>query len=143
MINLQERFAKALHGASRAWRQAMDRRLRHLGLSQAGWMPLAIAAKSDPAPSQSELADKLGVEGATMVAMVDRLVKAGLVQRETSSTDRRVKRVILTSAGAESYAKLKVQATQLLQEMLHDIDANELLRATELLERLQKSIDGA
>jgi len=35
MINLQERFAKALHGASRAWRQAMDRRLRHLGLSQA------------------------------------------------------------------------------------------------------------
>ena len=143
MINLQERFAKALHGASRAWRQAMDRRLRHLGLSQAGWMTLAIAAKSDPAPSQSELADKLGVEGATMDAMVDRLVKAGLVQRETSSTDRRVKRVILTSAGAESYAKLKVQATQLLQEMLHDIDANELLRATELLERLQKSIDGA
>jgi MarR family transcriptional regulator for hemolysin len=143
MIDLQERFAKALHGAARAWRQAMDQRLRHLGLSQAGWMTLAIAANSDPAPSQSELANKLGVEGATMVAMIDRLVKSGLVQREASSTDRRVKRVILTSAGAESYAKIKVQATQLRQEMLHDIDANELLGATKFLERLLKSIDGA
>jgi MarR family transcriptional regulator, transcriptional regulator for hemolysin len=143
MSELQERFGKALHGASRAWRQAMDRRLRHLGLSQAGWMTIAIAAKSAPAPSQSELAEKLGVEGATMVAMVDRLVKAGLVQRETSTADRRVKRVVLTAAGADLYGKLKAEATQLLQEMLHDIDAKKLLNATEFLERLLKSIDGA
>jgi MarR family transcriptional regulator, transcriptional regulator for hemolysin len=143
MSELQERFGKALHRASRAWRHAMDRRLRHLGLSQAGWMTIAIAAKSDPAPSQSELAAKLGVEGATMVAMVDRLVKAGLVQRETSTADRRVKRVILTAAGADLYDKLKAEATQLLQEMLHDIDAKKLLNATEFLERLLKSIEGA
>jgi MarR family transcriptional regulator for hemolysin len=143
MSELQERFGKALHGASRAWRQAMDRRLRHLGLSQAGWMTIAIAAKSHPAPSQSELAEKLGVEGATMVAMVDRLVKAGLAQRETSTADRRVKRVILTAAGADLYDKLKAEATQLLQEMLHDIDAKKLLNATEFLERLLKSIDRA
>ena len=143
MSDLQERFAKALHGASRAWRQAMDDRLRHLGLSQAGWMTIAIAAKSDPALSQSELAEKLGVEGATMVAMVDRLVRAGLVQREASTTDRRVKRVILTPAGAELYGSLKVEATQLLQEMLNDSDAQKLLGATEFLEQLQRRIDGS
>ena len=106
-------------------------------------MTIAIAAKSDPALSQSELAEKLGVEGATMVAMVDRLVRAGLVQREASTTDRRVKRVILTPAGAELYGSLKVEATQLLQEMLNDSDAQKLLGATEFLEQLQRRIDGS
>ncbi len=106
-------------------------------------MTIAIAAKSDAALSQSELAEKLGIEGATMVAMVDRLVKAGLVQREISTTDRRVKRVLLTEAGAKLYGSLKVEANQLLQEMLKDSDAEKLRGATEFLEQLQRRIDGA
>ena len=98
MTDLEERFSGALHNTSRAWRQALDRRLKYLGVSQASWMTIAVAAKAPRPLSQSELADRLGVEGATMVAMVDRLVKAGLVMREPSITDRRVKRVALTPA---------------------------------------------
>ena len=143
MSDLQERFGKALHGASRSWRQAMDRRLRHLGLSQAGWMTIAVTANAGAPPSQSELAEMLGVEGATMVAMVDRLVKAGAVSRAASATDRRIKRVVLTPAGAELYEKLKREAAALRQELLADIDAADLLRAAELLERLHRRIDGA
>jgi MarR family transcriptional regulator for hemolysin len=143
MSDLQERFGKALHGASRSWRQAMDRRLRHLGLSQAGWMTIAMTATAGAPPSQSELADMLGVEGATMVAMVDRLVKAGVILRAASATDRRVKRVILTPAGTELYQKLKHEAAALRQELLVDIDPTELLGATELLERLHRGIDRA
>jgi len=94
MSDLDERFSAALHSTSRSWRQAVDRKLKYLGVSQASWMTIAIAAKARSPLSQSELADKLGVEGATMVAMIDRLVKAGLVMREASTTDRRVKRVI-------------------------------------------------
>jgi MarR family transcriptional regulator for hemolysin len=105
-------------------------------------MTIAIAAKSDPAPSQSELAQKLGVEGATIVAMVDRLVRAGLVRRQASTTDRRVKRVMLTTAGTEIYRTLRAEADQVLQQMLNDSDAKKLLGATEFLERLQRRIDG-
>ena len=143
MSDLQERFGKALHGASRAWRHAMDRRLRHLGLSQAGWMTIAVTANAGTPPSQSQLAEMVGVEGATMVAMVDRLVKAGVVQREASATDRRVKRVILTPSGTELYEKLKREAAALRQELLADIDPTELLGATELLERLHRRVDGS
>src|SRR5258706_10338009 len=99
MNDLEERFSGALHNASRAWRQALDRRLKYLGVSQASWMTIAVAAKALQPLSQSELAEKLGVEGATMVAMVDRLVKAGLVKREPSTADRRIKRGVVTEAG--------------------------------------------
>ena len=141
MSDLDERFSAALHSTSRSWRQAVDRKLKYLGVSQASWMTIAIAAKARSPLSQSELADKLGVEGATMVAMIDRLVKAGLVMREASTTDRRVKRVILTPAGVKIYDKVKAEAVALRKELLADTDQKKLLIATELLEGLQGIID--
>lgn len=142
-MSVDERFSDALHSTSRSWRQAVDRRLKYLGVSQASWMTIAIAAKADTPLSQSELADRLGVEGATMVAMVDRLVKAGLVVREASSTDRRVKRVVLTPAGVAIYDKVKTEADALRSQLLAKVDAKQLLIATELLEGLREIIDSA
>ena len=141
MNDLEERFSEALHSTSRSWRQAVDRRLKYLGVSQASWMTIAIAAKARSPLSQSELADKLGVEGATMVAMIDRLVKAGLVLREASTTDRRVKRVVLTPAGLKVYEKVKAERTALRKELLANMDAKKLLIATELLEGLRGIIE--
>ena len=141
MTDLEERFSGVLHNASRAWRQALDRRLKYLGVSQASWMTIAVAAKARGPLSQSELADRLGVEGATMVAMVDRLVKAGFVIREPSTTDRRIKRVVLTPAGNLLYDKVRAEAAAFRKELLANMDPKALLIATELLEGLQGIID--
>jgi MarR family transcriptional regulator, transcriptional regulator for hemolysin len=143
MPDLEERFADALHSTARAWRQTVDRRLKCLGLSQASWMTIAVAAKARTPLSQSELADRLGVEGATMVAMVDRLVKAGLVVRQASKTDRRVKRVVLTDAGNRLYDTVKAVAAAVRKELLVRVDAQQLIMATELLEMLQELIERA
>jgi MarR family transcriptional regulator, transcriptional regulator for hemolysin len=143
MTDIEERFSGALHNTSRAWRQALDRRLKHLGVSQASWMTIAVAAKARLPLSQSELADRLAVEGATMVAMVDRLVKAGLVVREPSTTDRRVKRVVLTAAGNLLYDKVREQAAAFRKELLAKMDPKKLLVAIELLEGLQGVIETA
>src|SRR5665213_2702295 len=141
MSEIKERFSSALHNTSRSWRQALNRRLKYLGVSQASWMTIAVAAKARLPLSQSELAESLGVEGATMVAMVDRLVKAGFVIREPSTTDRRVKRILLTEAGNQLYDKVKTQAAMLRGELLANVDPKRLLVATELLEALQGIIE--
>lgn len=141
MTGLEERFATALHSTARAWRQALNRRLKHLGISQAGWMTIAAVAKSRTPPSQSELADRLGVEGATMVAMIDRLVDARLAAREPSATDRRVKRVVLTEAGDRIYASLRAEAEAFRREILAEVDPEQLRIATELLERLERLVE--
>ena len=141
--DLEERFGAALYNSSRAWRQAVDRRLKFLGVSQAGWMTIVVAARARSPLSQSELADRLAVEGPTMVAMIDRLVKAGLVVREPSTTDRRVKRVVLTEAGNRLHEKVKTAAAAVRKELLADIEPKRLLVATELLEGLQRVFDAA
>jgi MarR family transcriptional regulator, transcriptional regulator for hemolysin len=141
MSELEERFSAALHGTARSWRQAVDRRLKYLGLSQASWMTIAVAAKSPQPLSQSELADRLAVEGATMVSMVDRLVKAGLVVREPSTTDRRVKHVVLTEAGSALFETVRAEAAAVRTELLSTIDRDLLRTATDMLEALHGKID--
>jgi MarR family transcriptional regulator for hemolysin len=61
--------------------------------------------------------------------------------REPSTTDRRVNRVLLTDAGNHLYAKVKAEADAFREELLAGIDARQLLAATELLEKLHRSID--
>ena len=126
-------------GSARAWRQAVDRRLKYLGVSQASWMTIAVAAKAHEPLSQSELADRLAVEGATMVAMVDRLVKAGLVKREPSTADRRIKRVVVTEAGYRLFDAVKTEAAAVRKELLSKLDPKKLEVVTEVLEALIKA----
>jgi MarR family transcriptional regulator for hemolysin len=138
---LEERFADVLHGTARTWRQAIDRRLKHLGMSQASWMTMAVASKALTPLSQSELADRLGVEGATMVAMVDRLAKAGFIVRQSCPRDRRINRVVLTEAGYRLVQTVQHETAAVRRELLATIDPAKLAIATELLEILQEAIE--
>lgn len=143
MASTEERFSMALHHTTRLWRQALDRRLKGLGVGQAGWMAIAKIAKSAQALSQIELANQLSVEGPTVVSLVDRLVKGGLVERVPSETDRRVKHVLLTEAGRALYAEVRIAADAYRVEIFAGIDPARLLAATELLEELQARVEAS
>lgn len=138
--DLQERFSTALHNSSRAWRQGLDARLKDLGVSQAAWMTIAMVARAATPPSQKQLADLLGVEGPTIVAMIDRLVTANMVERIASPTDRRVKLIGLTAKGRALYAQVKERADLFRAELLAPFDPAVVLAATGLLEQLQAQL---
>jgi MarR family transcriptional regulator for hemolysin len=139
--NIEERFSYALHTTARTWRQALDTRMKDLGVSQAGWMTIALIAKSAHPMSQIELANAQGIEGPSMVAMLDRLMKGGFIVREPSPTDRRVKLVMLTEAGTALYTRLITKAAVFRKDLLTDIDPEKLRVATELLEQLQQLLE--
>ena len=143
MTTLDERFSQALHSSARGWRHAVDRHLKASGLTQAGWMAVHAAAVAEQPLSQTELAQVLGVEGATMVAMVDRLVTAGMVRRAPSAIDRRVKLVIVTEQGQALYARVKVEADAVRKVLLKDIDRAQMKVATEVLEQLQAILEAS
>jgi len=136
-----ERFSAAVHNTARGWRLLIDKQLKHLGIGQAGWMTIAMIAKAPEPMSQRALADLVGVEGPSMVSMLDRLEREGLVTRAPSPTDRRVKLVHLTEAGTALYKQVKEQANAVRGALLGDIDPVQLEAATELLELLRKRIE--
>jgi MarR family transcriptional regulator for hemolysin len=136
-----ERFSAAVHNTARGWRLLIDKQLKHLGIGQAGWMTIAMIAKSGEPMSQRALADLVGVEGPSMVSMLDRLEREGLVTRAPSPTDRRVKLVHLTDAGTTLYQQVREQADAVRAALLGDIAPDKLAAATELLELLRARIE--
>jgi len=141
MSTIEERFSAALHGSARAWRLAIDRRLRHLGISQSSWMAIALTAKEEEPPSQTRLANRVGVEDPTMVATIDRLVKAGYMIRTPSATARRVKLLSLTESGMQVYRSVKQEADAVRGELLAKADPAVLAIVTGFLEQMQSDIE--
>jgi len=141
MSTIEERFSAVLHGSARAWRLAIDRRLRHLGISQSSWMAIALTAKEKEPPSQTRLASRVGVEDPTMVATIDRLVKAGYMVRTPSATDRRVKLLSLTESGMQVYRSVKQEADAVRGELLAKADPAVLAIVTGFLEQMQSDIE--
>lgn len=138
---MDERFTAAVHNCARIWRLAIDKRLKHLGIGQSGWMTIAVIAKTAAPLSQRALADLVGVEGPSMVSMLDRLERDGLVERVASPTDRRVKLVQLTEDGGKVFAEVKKEAAAFRALLLDGVDPDELAGATRLLEALRKRIE--
>jgi MarR family transcriptional regulator for hemolysin len=143
MTDADERFVQGLHGAARAWRAALDRQLKAQGLTAAGWSALEAVADSIEPPSQRELARRLGVDGATLFATIDRLAGRNLVQRTAAEHDRRVKLIVLTGEGGELAARVRREAGALRRLMLERIDARRVAAAAEVLEELRQGLEDA
>lgn len=138
-----ERFMQELHGAARAWRGALERRLKANGLTAAGWSALEQAVGSAAPPSQRELARRLGVDGATLVATIDRLAARGLVLRSAAAHDRRVKLIVATDAGRAIATRVQDETGALRRRMLERIDARRIADATAVLEDVRQKLEDA
>jgi MarR family transcriptional regulator, transcriptional regulator for hemolysin len=136
-FDLEERFENALRKTATAWRQAVDHRLRRLGVSRVYWMTIAAAMQARSPLSQSTLADTLAISPTSMVQTIDCMVKDGLVKRESSASDRRLKRIVVTDAGAHLYSLLKDEVADIRRQMLAMVELEELGHLTELLENLR------
>ena len=139
--NIAEQFAIALHMAAHSWKTALDRRLKPVGLGRAAWMLLAAVSRSPKAPTQIELADVIGVEAASMVAQIDRLERAGLLQRVLDDSDRRVKRIKATAKGRSMYAKIAQEGAASREELLAGVPAADIAAAVRLLDKVRENAE--
>ena len=80
-----------------------------------------IVIAANPGLSQSDLADRLGIERARLVRVLDRLQRRGLTRRLPSRTDRRSHALRLTRAGQRTLKHAKALAAlhemQLVQKL--------------------------
>lgn len=79
---------------------AADAGLNPLGIDSKDFGVLRLLGGSEPR-SQQEIAESIGVDRTTMVALIDALEGQGVVQRRTDPRDRRRNVVELTSAGVD------------------------------------------
>lgn len=141
MDNRQLTFSHLLYLTAHHWRLAVDRRLKGLGMSQASWVAVAAIARRERPLSQNELAKELGVEGATLVPLLNRLVEQGWVQRVLTPDDRRKRLLVATEQGKALYQKVDVVATELREEILAAITPEEQRLTRDVLEKLLREVE--
>ncbi|SIO17694.1 MarR family winged helix-turn-helix transcriptional regulator [Halodesulfovibrio marinisediminis] len=134
---------------SREWRQLIDQRLMHLGVSNARWIVLYTLDKLGEPVSQKVLAEHIGIEGPTLVRMLDRLENDGLIRRKQSKKDRRIKLVELCEKNDDLLDSMMETAIGIKQELIQDIPEEDLATChrvlltirEQLLTKLDKKID--
>lgn len=94
-----------------------------------------------PTWKMSELADALHVEPSTATRAVERLVKAGMAERQASADDGRVVRVAITAAGRCVYDTVVERRTELLTFILKSYRRSELPIFADMLERMVAAVD--
>jgi MarR family transcriptional regulator for hemolysin len=92
-------FGFQISRIARRLRQAVDVELRAYGLTEATWRPLVYVARLGAGVRQKELAVALGIEGPSLVRLLDGLERRGLIERREDDTDRRARGIHLTAAG--------------------------------------------
>jgi MarR family transcriptional regulator for hemolysin len=127
---LDERvFTGSLLRLARIYRREVNRALAEHDLSDARALPVLHIARSGGGMRQGHLAEELGVEGPSLVRILDQLCAAGLVERRDDPRDGRAKTLHLTAEG-EALAEVVEAAVQELRQRLLASVSDEDLAAT-------------
>ena len=128
--------------SGRQWRRLANAATEAHGISEAKALPLVLIARMGGEPRQTTLADAIGIEGPSLVRLLDQLEKAGLVARREDPTDRRAKVLTLTSAGQAVVARIEADLERLRDAAFATVNAADLAAALRVFQALQDHVRG-
>lgn len=123
---LRLKFTGSLRPMGVLWQQIAQDTLWQYGITTSCGSAMLFIGRLGEGISQSELADALTIEPASMVRIIDQLSEAGLVRREKSPLDRRVKTLWFTETGRDTIAQIEAQLVQLRARVFADISQADL-----------------
>jgi MarR family transcriptional regulator for hemolysin len=103
--------------AGRLWRKMARHAAARHGVSEAGASPLVWIGRLGENVRQNALAEAVGIEGASLVRLLDDLAASGLVRRQPDPTDRRANNLYLTPAGQKAVAEIEEELGELRREV--------------------------
>ncbi|GLY36936.1 transcriptional regulator [Amycolatopsis sp. NBRC 101858] len=119
--------------------RAFDHALAAAGGSQPVWQIL-ISLKTRPVANQRELADAVGIQGATLTHHLNSMETTGLVTRRRDPANRRVHLVTLTPDGEQLFLRLASAAIAHDERMRKGLTDAEITQLADLLHRLTANV---
>ena len=122
----------------------IDQELRRkFSITFGQWKVLIIIVNSDEGLTQKDIADKLLLEGPTLIPILDKLEKDGLVVRKTDIKDRRINRIYLTER-ADGFLNDAIECVaQIKKVCLHNVSDSEISITKNTLEKMWYNLQGS
>src|SRR6476619_3737484 len=114
----QEPIGLYIQRVAKELSRSFDAALNDVGGNAPTWLIL-VSLKSGRPETQRQLADAVGIRGATLTHHLEGLERNGLVARERDPHNRRVQQVTLTDAGEEAFQRM-LKAVVVFDEALRE-----------------------
>lgn len=124
---------------SQALQNALNVELREQGITFRQWQVLACIALLGE-PTQTQIADRLGIETATLVGVLDRMERDGWIGRYPCPADRRKKIIRATEQVRPVWEKMARCGRRVRQRASRGISASDLAIVWRVLERVQENL---
>lgn len=133
---------RLIAGVARLWRREVDQVLAAHGVSQATAIPLVVLSRRGKCIRQGVLAEEMGIEGPSLVRLIDLLQAEGLVERREDPTDRRAKMLHLTALGETRAEEINRVLHRVRARLLKGISGEELAMTFAVLQRIEQRAGG-
>ena len=121
--------------------QAFDQELRkEIGITFGQWKIIITLVNNDDGLTQKEIADKLGLEGPTLIPIIDKLEKDGFVTRMVDKNDRRNNRIFLTEKTISTLDLMINCGLRIKNMSMMDITEENVSITKDTLEKMWKNI---
>ena len=128
-----------LHDVSRLMRAWFDERAQALGLTRAQWRVLVHLGPRQGI-NQTSLAEILELDNVTLSRHIDRLERAGWLERRPDPEDRRAWRLYLSEASRPTLKKMETLAAETQAAALVDLSSDQRALFVETLVKIKKNI---
>lgn len=129
-----------VNGTAKAFQRSFDIELRKsVGVTLSQWRVVG-ALMQQPGLTQKELADKVGIESATLVPIIDKMEKENLLKRKPDSNDRRVNRIYLTSKTDSLWESMTECALKIRKSSTRNISDADIQTTLETLRKISKNL---
>ena len=121
--------------------KALDSELRgKVGVSFSQWKVLVILSVQDGI-TQKEIANKLELEAATIIPIIDKMEKEGLIIRQADKSDRRNNRIYRTDKSNAIWEQMIECATKIRENSVKDVSENHLTIMLNCLEKICNNLN--
>lgn len=125
---------------SQAYRTLADAFMDRIGMHRAQAILLCTVCAAEGL-TQSEIATRLAVQGATVTSMLQRMEEAGLITRQRDPDDNRLVRVYPTANGYTKEKEINARFQEFEGVLFRNIPAEQRALLRELLMRLLQNMN--
>ncbi|TAL56877.1 MarR family winged helix-turn-helix transcriptional regulator [Pandoraea sp.] len=126
LTSLHLALTSTLMTAGRQWRQISEAITTPSGISGACTAPLIFIGRLGEGVRQNVLAEQIGIEGASLVRLLDQMCRAGLIRREVDPADRRANMIWYTDAGRALAEKIEADLIALRASVFRNVSKEDV-----------------
>ena len=119
--------------------RAFDQALAAVDGTLPTWAILA-SLKAAKHGKQQDIAEQVGIEGATLTHHLNRLERDGLVSRARDPQNRRIHRILLTEAGEQAFFRMLSAVQEFDRQLRAGLSEDEASSLRSVLDRLQTNV---